>query len=266
MAVAAGLPFVQVAGLTYWNNALYVTDTGNTGTTDGPGAIYRINLPVPNNPPAAEAQSAFTTANTATAITLSATDADGDSLAYSIGAPPAHGQLTGTAPTLTYTPAANYAGLDSFTFTANDGTADSNTATISVMVKMNTTTAVTSSRNPSTHGQAVTFRATVSSRDGRWWHGRILRRNNIARNCSARRTDRIVDDRRRERRGALHNGRIQRQREFRRQHVAGAVPVGEQSLDHVHHDGFDDDEGIFGRGQLRGNDIGGVRRTGRRRG
>ncbi len=36
--------------------------------------------------------------------------------------------------TVTYTPAANSNGLDSFTFTANDGTIDSNTATVEIDV------------------------------------------------------------------------------------------------------------------------------------
>src|SRR5262249_52888889 len=47
---------------------------------------------------------------------------------------PAHGTLTGSAPSLVYTPAAGYAGADSFTFKANDGFFDGNTATISISV------------------------------------------------------------------------------------------------------------------------------------
>ena len=47
---------------------------------------------------------------------------------------PAHGTLSGTAPNLTYTPAANYNGPDSFTFTVNDGTVDSAAATVSITV------------------------------------------------------------------------------------------------------------------------------------
>ena len=60
--------------------------------------------------------------DTAKAITLAATDAEGSTLTYTIVAAPAHGTLSGTAPALTYTPAANYNGPDSFTFKANDGT------------------------------------------------------------------------------------------------------------------------------------------------
>ena len=59
---------------------------------------------------------------------------DNDTLTFSVVANPAHGSLSGTVPNLTYTPAADYNGSDSFTFKANDGTVDSNIATISITV------------------------------------------------------------------------------------------------------------------------------------
>jgi hypothetical protein len=87
-----------------------------------------------NSPPVANAQSVTTNEDTAKAITLTATDVDGDTLTYAIVTSPTHGSLTGTPPNVTYTPAANYNGSDSFTFKANDGTVDSNTATVSITV------------------------------------------------------------------------------------------------------------------------------------
>src|SRR5207247_6339615 len=45
-----------------------------------------------------------------------------------------HGSLSGRAPNVTYTPAANYSGPDSFTFKANDGGLDSNIATVTISV------------------------------------------------------------------------------------------------------------------------------------
>ena len=47
---------------------------------------------------------------------------------------PLHGTLAGTAPDLTYTPDANYNGADAFSFTVNDGAADSDTATVDITV------------------------------------------------------------------------------------------------------------------------------------
>src|SRR5207247_3848457 len=72
--------------------------------------------------------------DTGKAITLAATDTESSPLTYSIAASPTHGSLSGTAPNVTYTPAANYNGSDSFTFKANDGTADSNVATVNITV------------------------------------------------------------------------------------------------------------------------------------
>ena len=72
--------------------------------------------------------------DTATVISLAATDADGDILTHSIVSGPVNGFLSGTGSDLTYTPATNYFGSDSFIFKANDGSADSNIATISIIV------------------------------------------------------------------------------------------------------------------------------------
>jgi len=87
-----------------------------------------------NTAPVADDQSVTTDEDTTVAITLSATDADGDALSYSVVSAPASGTLSGTAPNLTYTPDAGFVGSDSFTFVANDGTVDSNTATVSITV------------------------------------------------------------------------------------------------------------------------------------
>ena len=60
---------------------------------------------------------------------------DGDALTFAVVTPPEHGTLTGTGPTRTYTPAPDYHGPDSFTFRANDGSVDSNLATVSLTVR-----------------------------------------------------------------------------------------------------------------------------------
>jgi hypothetical protein len=70
-----------------------------------------------------------------TSIALGAQDPDGGTLAYTIVNGPARGTLSGTPPSVTYMPAANYSGGDSFTFRATDGLAASNTATVSIAVQ-----------------------------------------------------------------------------------------------------------------------------------
>ncbi len=109
--------------------------TGSEPGFTSAGTLDLGALPVAssNNAPVAENDAVTTAENTAVAITLSATDADDDMLTYSTSTP-ANGTLSGTAPNLTYTPTADFSGVDSFTFTANDGTAASNTATVTITV------------------------------------------------------------------------------------------------------------------------------------
>jgi hypothetical protein len=88
-----------------------------------------------NDAPVAHDQAVATDEDIALPITLTATDVEGDALTFTIVASPAHGVLTGTGANVTYTPAPDYHGPDSFTFTANDGQVDSNTATIAITVR-----------------------------------------------------------------------------------------------------------------------------------
>jgi hypothetical protein len=55
-------------------------------------------------------------------------------LKYTLLTSPAHGTLSGTAPDLTYTPASNFYGSDTFTYQVNDGAVDSNVATVSITI------------------------------------------------------------------------------------------------------------------------------------
>ncbi|MBT5710748.1 tandem-95 repeat protein, partial [Candidatus Poribacteria bacterium] len=92
-----------------------------------------VSYVVPNATPVASAQSVTVAQDGSIAITLVATDGDSDPVTYTVGTP-ANGSLTGSAPSLTYTPTASYNGADSFTFYATDGTDTSNTATVSITV------------------------------------------------------------------------------------------------------------------------------------
>jgi hypothetical protein len=125
--------------LTYTPNANYAgadsfTFRANDGTVDSNLATVSITVNPENEAPVADDQSVVTDEDIARAIVLTASDADGDALTYTVVDGPANGVLTGTPPDLTYTPNLDYAGADSFTFRANDGTADSNLATVSITV------------------------------------------------------------------------------------------------------------------------------------
>jgi Big-like domain-containing protein/concanavalin A-like lectin/glucanase superfamily protein/K319-like protein len=106
----------------------------NDGSGDSNVATVSITVNKVNDAPSANNQTVVTNEDTDTAIVLTANDVDGDVLTYAIGSVPAHGTLSGAAPNLTYKPAANYNGTDSFTFKVNDGTVDSNVATVSITV------------------------------------------------------------------------------------------------------------------------------------
>ncbi|MEI6603733.1 MAG: DUF6288 domain-containing protein [Verrucomicrobiota bacterium] len=87
-----------------------------------------------NHTPVATAQSVTVGQDVPKAIVLTASDADGDPLTFATVTAPAHGNLSGTAPNITYTPASGYNGVDSFTFKTNDGTVDSPPATVTLNV------------------------------------------------------------------------------------------------------------------------------------
>jgi hypothetical protein len=80
----------------------------------------RIGL-VTNGLPVANPVVTSTAEDTAVGVTLSGSDPDGDALVtWTVATPPAHGSLSGTAPNLTYTPAADYFGPDTFTYRVTD--------------------------------------------------------------------------------------------------------------------------------------------------
>jgi hypothetical protein len=105
----------------------------NDGSLDSNIATVNItvnDVPEINHAPVATPQNITLDEDTIKIITLSGTDADGDSLTYIVVTPPNHGTFDGT----TYTPNPNYYGDDSFTFKANDGTIDSTPATVTITI------------------------------------------------------------------------------------------------------------------------------------
>lgn len=67
-------------------------------------------------------------------ITLSGREVSGLPLTYQIVEPPHGGTLTGAAPNLTYTPAANFTGPDAFTFRVSNGASTSRPAQVTIEV------------------------------------------------------------------------------------------------------------------------------------
>ena len=106
----------------------------NDGTVDSAPATISIIVTPVNDAPLATSKSVTTDEDTQLPIILGGTDPDADSLSFAVLAAPTHGTLTGTAPNMTYSPAANFNGADQFTFLVNDGTINSAPATVSITV------------------------------------------------------------------------------------------------------------------------------------
>ncbi|HUU02809.1 MAG TPA: Ig-like domain-containing protein [Myxococcota bacterium] len=89
-----------------------------------------------NDPPLAFDSGGGTPINSDFNGQMGAIDVDGDSLTYSVVVRPTNGSLVEDTDSgfFSYTPNLDYSGQDSFTFTANDGTAGSNTATLTIAV------------------------------------------------------------------------------------------------------------------------------------
>ncbi|WP_219641102.1 Ig-like domain-containing protein [Cohnella sp. CFH 77786] len=89
----------------------------------------------PNQTPTATNATATTPVDTQLTGQLAGTDPDGDTLTYAKASDPVHGTLVVNVDgTYTYMPTPGYTGPDSFTFTVNDGTADSAPASVSITV------------------------------------------------------------------------------------------------------------------------------------
>jgi len=118
--------------------ALAIVRHFDDGVGSGP---YLVAVVGPNQAPVATGDSYSTPFNTALVVAAPGvlgndTDADANPLTAVLVAGPAHGALTLNADgSLTYTPTSGYSGADSFTYKANDGTADSNTVTVSITVE-----------------------------------------------------------------------------------------------------------------------------------
>ena len=98
-------------------------------------------------------------------VTLRGFDAEGNALTFTVATYPAHGELTGDAPDLNYTPSENYYGEDTFTYTVSDGLAESNTATVTITVNQVNDAPVITSAASTTATEDIPFSYTATATD-----------------------------------------------------------------------------------------------------
>ena len=133
-----------------YNGTDSFTYKANDGTADSNVATVTITVTAVNDAPVVGQPYGLDRRGHVATITLSASDVDSASLTRSRSRrrAPTHGTLGAIGiraarrtagdqrctATVTYTPAANYNGPDSFTYKANDGSRDSNVATVTITV------------------------------------------------------------------------------------------------------------------------------------
>ncbi len=134
------------------NNSIKVTytpDPGWTGTdtftytvSDGNGGFDTATVTVtvtagPNRPPVAEDDAKTINEDTPATIAVLANDSDPDGDAVTVSAvnQGAHGSVTKTATSVTYTPDKNWTGVDSFSYSISDGRGGTATAAVVITVK-----------------------------------------------------------------------------------------------------------------------------------
>src|SRR5262249_32643517 len=109
----------------------------NDGSADSNVATVSINVAPVNDAPVAQNDTAATNEDTPVSgnVLANDSDVDGDALSAILVSGPAHGSLTLNADgSFTYTPTANYNGAHRSSYKAQDGSADSNVATVSINV------------------------------------------------------------------------------------------------------------------------------------
>jgi VCBS repeat-containing protein len=125
----------------------FTFDVGD-GIAPAVPASATLDITGVDDAPVAHSGSASGDENTVITGALNATDVDNVSLSFTQVGQAAHGSVSiGADGTFAYTPSYNYHGPDSFTYRVNDGTLDSNTATIDLTVNFSATTQRTAARN-----------------------------------------------------------------------------------------------------------------------
>ena len=114
----------------------------------------------------ADSQSVSVSEDIPESIVLTGRVGNGGAVLYVITTNPSHGTLSGDAPNLTYTPAPNYSGPDSFSFKAKYGAATSAEATVSVSVSpMNDSPSATADAVTTLKNSAVSISVLANDTD-----------------------------------------------------------------------------------------------------
>jgi hypothetical protein len=124
---------VRIAPVAGAEGETTITITVSDGSLESSTSFEVVVVPV-NLPPTANSQNVGTSAGQPVSIQLSGQDPEGMPLEFTIIATPTNGVLSGTLPTMVYSPAAGFTGLDGFSFVVADGKSQSAPAKVSINV------------------------------------------------------------------------------------------------------------------------------------
>lgn len=150
----------------HFNGTDSFTYRASDGKADSNVATVTITVNAVNDPPVAiddaysvDQDNVLTVS--ASGVLSNDSDVDGTALTAAVVSNPSDGELAlDSAGTFTYTPTAYFAGTDSFTYKATDGTSDSNVATVTITVKQAAPTITSTSPNKGFRGK--TLQVTIS--------------------------------------------------------------------------------------------------------
>ncbi|WP_138543612.1 Ig-like domain-containing protein, partial [Pseudoalteromonas rubra] len=167
--VTAQGTIVYTANTNYFGNDSFTyTVKDQAGAVSNEATVTLSVTPI-NDAPVVEGQVLSLNEDDTLLVTLSGTDPDADVLTYSIVSGVSSGSLQQQSDTTwLYTPNADFNGSDSFSFMANDGALDSNTATVSLTVNaVNDAPVITGTPDTSVvHNTAYSFTPQASDTDG----------------------------------------------------------------------------------------------------
>lgn len=153
---ASSLTATAPAGAAGTVDVTVTTAAGTSATSAADRFTYVSGPPVANNVSATVAYG-----SAGNPITLNITGAAATSV--SVGSAPAHGTAVASGTSITYTPTSSYAGPDSFTYTATNGSGTSAPATVTITVSSPTLIYAPSSPPPGSVGGPYSQSLAVAS-------------------------------------------------------------------------------------------------------